>query len=313
MMKMSALLTWRWSKPPSVRMLPSHQRTNAAKPRQSARVPQTGLVGGRRSRYFTVAVDYSLREVAALLDVSPHALRDYARNGWIDTSRNDRGQFRVGFGELSRLRSLVEQLQERRALQHVLRGLKAHGGHAVVRDGELVRREGDVLWDMQAPQRRLDFVRDAPAVADVLAFSPRRRDTPHAASMLEAARAAVQAKEVGAPALYEAYLQEFPDDLAAMVELARELHAREELPRAAAWYRRIAEVTPDDPLAWFDLGIVLEDVGEATAAIAAYEQALAVDNSLADAHFNAARLYEKAGNRGAALRHLLSYRQLLNH
>jgi hypothetical protein len=37
---------------------------------------------------------------------------------------------------------------------------------------------------------------------------------------------------------------------------------------------------------------------------------LAIDPRLADAHFNLSRLYEKAGKRAAALRHLGAYRRL---
>jgi thioredoxin-like negative regulator of GroEL len=43
----------------------------------------------------------------------------------------------------------------------------------------------------------------------------------------------------------------------------------------------------------------------------AYHQALASDPGLADAHFNLSRLYEQAGDRLAALRHLRSYKQLI--
>jgi hypothetical protein len=44
----------------------------------------------------------------------------------------------------------------------------------------------------------------------------------------------------------------------------------------------------------------------------AYRNALALDPSFADAHFNLARLYERAGQSKNALRHLLAYRRLID-
>jgi tetratricopeptide (TPR) repeat protein len=46
-------------------------------------------------------------------------------------------------------------------------------------------------------------------------------------------------------------------------------------------------------------------------AIKAYEQALAIEPTLADAWFNLSRLYEAAGKRAAALRSLSRYRILV--
>jgi len=59
----------------------------------------------------------------------------------------------------------------------------------------------------------------------------------------------------------------------------------------------------------FNLAVLLEDLVRLDDAIVAYRQALAVDPSLIDAHFNLARLYELAGEPRAALRHLLAYRR----
>ena len=46
--------------------------------------------------------------------------------------------------------------------------------------------------------------------------------------------------------------------------------------------------------------------------MSAYREALALDPQLADAHFNLARLHERAGNPKDALRHLLAYRRLMD-
>ena len=56
--------------------------------------------------------------------------------------------------------------------------------------------------------------------------------------------------------------------------------------------------------------VALDDQGRSAEALAAYHQALQADPSLADAHYNLARLHEGRGERMLALRHLKEYRRL---
>jgi hypothetical protein len=44
--------------------------------------------------------------------------------------------------------------------------------------------------------------------------------------------------------------------------------------------------------------------------LVAYRDALAQDPAMADAHYNLARLHERAGDAQACFRHLLAYRRL---
>jgi len=67
-----------------------------------------------------------------------------------------------------------------------------------------------------------------------------------------------------------------------------------------------------EPLLRFNLAVLLEDLDREGDAIAAYREALALDPLLADAHFNLARLYERARDFKASLRHLLAYRRMMN-
>jgi tetratricopeptide (TPR) repeat protein len=64
-------------------------------------------------------------------------------------------------------------------------------------------------------------------------------------------------------------------------------------------------------VAAYNLGVVLEDLHRPREAIQAYARALAADPNLAEAHYNLARLYEKEGDRQAAIRHFNGYRALL--
>lgn len=92
----------------------------------------------------------------------------------------------------------------------------------------------------------------------------------------------------------------------------------EALARVESLYRLAICAEPSVALYWFNLGVAVEDQGRISEAIAAYEQALALDARLADAHFNLARLLEAVGRSTAdelvlrrAVRHLVRYRELV--
>ncbi len=64
---------------------------------------------------------------------------------------------------------------------------------------------------------------------------------------------------------------------------------------AAEVYRRALERVGADALLLFNQAVLLEDLGDAAAALAAYRSALEEDPDLADCHYNLARLYESMG------------------
>jgi tetratricopeptide (TPR) repeat protein len=127
-----------------------------------------------------------------------------------------------------------------------------------------------------------------------------------------------------AMAAYRRALSGRPDLADACNNLGRLHHDRTELGDAEALYRLAICAAGDRgtrdgavALYWFNLGVVLEDTGRCAEAIHAYERALGLDGTLADAHFNLARQLEQAGRRGAdelvmrrAVRHLARYRDL---
>jgi Flp pilus assembly protein TadD len=86
---------------------------------------------------------------------------------------------------------------------------------------------------------------------------------------------------------------------------------------AESCYRLAICVDAKVSLYWFNLGVVLEDQGRCAEAITAYERAIDLGPSSADAHFNLARLLELGGRRAGdevllrrAVRHLVRYRDL---
>jgi tetratricopeptide (TPR) repeat protein len=58
---------------------------------------------------------------------------------------------------------------------------------------------------------------------------------------------------------------------------------------------------------------VLEDQGKPEDAAGAYRKVLAIDERYADAHYNLSRLLEAKGDARGALRHLNSFRRLMQN
>ena len=88
-------------------------------------------------------------------------------------------------------------------------------------------------------------------------------------------------------------------------------HEAGRLADAEVHYRAALAARADDVTARFDLAVVLEDRDRVDEARDAYLACLARDPACAEAHYNLARLCERAGDLAAALRHLVAYRRLI--
>jgi tetratricopeptide (TPR) repeat protein len=160
-----------------------------------------------------------------------------------------------------------------------------------------------------------------------LKLGPRRgfRRAPSAIDLYERALALEATDPAGAMAGYRRALVARPGLADAYNNLGRLHHDKAdagapELGDAEALYRLAICADPNVALYWFNLGVAVEDQGRGAEAIAAYEQALALDPLFADAHFNLARQLELAGARRGgtdelvlrrAIRHLKRYRDLV--
>jgi tetratricopeptide (TPR) repeat protein len=111
---------------------------------------------------------------------------------------------------------------------------------------------------------------------------------------------------VAARAAYLAALSIRDDHLEARINLGRLLHLDGRHNEAEQLYR---EAKSSSALLSFNLAVLLEDLDRQEEAIAMYQDALARDPLLHDAHFNLSRLYELAHRPRDALRHLLAYRR----
>ena len=254
-----------------------------------------------------------------MLGLSAAQIRGFASKGFLSPEKGARGELRFGFhdlvilrtaGELSsakipvrKVRRVLEKLREQLPQGSSLAGVRiaADGDRVVVRDGE-------AMWNPESGQSLFDF-----SVSDLAT---------HAAPFV--LRAAEEAKEQQTSAedwfelaceleltdvdeaieAYRRVLNLVPGHADAHVNLGRLLHERRAPVAAEKHYRAALVTDPQYDTAAFNLGVALEDLGRIREAIDAYELAIRINPENADAHYNAAGLYEKRGDKAKALQHL---------
>ena len=121
------------------------------------------------------------------------------------------------------------------------------------------------------------------------------------------ASALEDANPAAAMAAYAQCLAANPEHDEARVNYGRLLHMAGRLKESEHIYR---DARRHDATLLFNLGVLLEDMERRPEAITTYREALDLDPTFADAHFNLARLFEREHNRRETLRHLLAYRRL---
>src|ERR671913_1889143 len=109
---------------------------------------------------------------------------------------------------------------------------------------------------------------------------------------------------------YRRALEEDPDLVAALINLANIRYSRDELPEAQALYERAITLDPSYFEAHFNLGNIHHDHARYGDAEASYRSALALNNNYADAHFYLAVTLEKMGRSVDARAHWRTYERL---
>ncbi|MDB4967186.1 MAG: Tetratricopeptide 2 repeat protein [Myxococcales bacterium] len=280
---------------------------------------------------------YSAEDVAKLLGVSVRQVQSYVRAGFLAPEADSDGQPRFTFQDVVLLRTakglvgariapsrvkralarLKQQLPEGRPLTGV--AIAAEGNRIVVRDGgaQWNPESGQVLFDF----RVAELAKEAASLRrndDVRELKPRKASGAIERTPAEIAEDWYQVgctredegDAEGAIAAYRQAIATESGQVDAHINLGRLLHERGDGDEARALYERALALRPDDPLAAFNLGVALEDCGRVDDALAAYRRAIEADPRSADAHYNLAGLYERLGDRAAAIRHLRTYKKL---
>lgn len=263
-----------------------------------------------------------------MLGLSPHQIRAYATQGFLDPERGERGELRFGFHDLILLRTAGElsaahipQRKVRRVLQRLREQLpegRSLTGVRIAADGErVIVRDGEALWNPESGQALFDFAvaeiaeKSAPFLLRNAQDARQRAEEVSAEDWYELACELELSSIEEAKDAYERVLRADPDHPDAHVNLGRLLHEEGAPAAAEQHYRTALEIDPEHETAAFNLGVALEDLGRIEDAIHAYRMALAIDPENADAHYNLAGIYERRGDKQAALQHLKAYRTLI--
>jgi tetratricopeptide (TPR) repeat protein len=270
------------------------------------------------------AATFSAEQAAGLLGLTPQQLRAFARAGVVAPERGPGGELCFSFQDLVFLRDVARLAKDRvspRRIDRAVRSLRARidgplSGVRLVTDGaHVVVREGDATWSPESGQYWLTFApRDGAPSAPTTKVRADEDQPPLAlratAEGWYAFGCEIEAAQPDeARAAYARALQLDPGLAPAHVNWGCLEHEAGRYAEAEQHYRAALAVG-EDATARFDLAVVLEDLGRRAEARAAYEQILAADPDCADAHFNLARLCDRLGEPGAALRHLAAYRRL---
>lgn len=270
---------------------------------------------------------YSTREAAEVLGLSQERVRRLAASAALHPGRPSRGWYRFDFRDLVLLRAALELEKSGvsprrllRSLRELKRQLPADRPLTAIRitleADELVVQDDDLAWNPESGQVQLGLQVDS-AGADVESLDRRRARPVAADRRLEAGDwyqlgcgLQTQAPDQAAEAFRRAV--ELDAGLAdAHINLGVLLHERSDLEGAEMCYRLALRADPASATAAYNLGVVLEDMGKPDEATDVYRRAIECDGLLADAYYNLSRLYERAGDRAAALRHLHSYSELV--
>jgi tetratricopeptide (TPR) repeat protein len=269
-----------------------------------------------------LAATYSLRRVQAMLGLSRTIVAGLIAEGFVTPTRGPRNQWRFSFQDLMLLRTAhalqASKIPPRRILRSLAR-LKATlpqelpltGLRITAIGADVAVRDRDGQWQSDSGQLLMDF--DVTPLARSVAFLA--RDTsppapPGAPAWFERAMAFEDTDPAAAEAAYRKALALAPDLEEAYLNLGALLSEASRFEELAALCDDAVAHCPASALAHFNRGVALDHLERLPEAMASYEQSLTLDCTLADAHYNLARLHEQLGDKRGALRHFSAYRRL---
>ncbi len=258
-----------------------------------------------------------------MLGLSRHILSGLIAAGFVSPTRGRHRELRFTFQDLMLLRTAhalqQQQIPPRRIVQSLARlratlpaelpltGLRitAIGADVAVRD-----RGGN--WQSDSGQLLMDFdVAPVAGSVTILDRSGPEQDPQAEARALFDSAVALEATDPAAAEIdYLQALALAPDLEDAYLNLGVIWAAAGRYSELVRLSEAALEHCSDSALLHFNRAVALDHLDQLEAAAASYERSLALDPSLADAHFNLAQLHQEAGDSRGALRHYNAYRRL---
>ena len=268
---------------------------------------------------------YSVQDIERVLRLSRGTLRGLIKTGFVKPSRGARREYRFSFQDLIVLRAaraLIDAKVPRRRIRRALDDLRKHlpdeaplsglsisavGEQVVVREGRnhFQACDGQYLLalDVEVDDGELRVVEHKPRALAPADVAPNENWFARALELEGSDPSA-------ALSAYERAIKADSEDVSAWTNWGRLLHEQGRMAEAEGVYRRAQEHCESDAVLMFNFGVLLEDLGRSGPALDAYMLAVGNDPTLADCHYNLARLYEAAGKPQHAIRHLGQYRRL---
>ncbi len=249
------------------------------------------------------------------------------RGGFLSPDRGPGGRLTFSFADLVFLRTARGLISARVAPQRIRKALRRlreqlpegrplTGVRIAMEGSRIVVEDGPRRWQPESGQILFDFgVADlAKKVAPIVRRAFREAQEEGAEFSADDWYEWGCELEPGSPAeaiaAYRRALSLDPAHPDAHVNLGRLLHEAGDASAAEPHYAAALAARPEDATASYNLGVALQDMGRLPEALLAYQRAVRIDPSNADAHFNAAALAERLGRPAEALRHLRTYRKL---
>jgi tetratricopeptide (TPR) repeat protein len=264
------------------------------------------------------ATTYTLRRVQAMLGLSRGIVSGLIAEGFVSPTRGPRNEWRFTFQDLMLLRTAhalqASKIPPRRILRSLAR-LKATlpqelpltGLRITAIGADVAVRSPQGQWQADSGQLLMDF--DVAPVAGSVAFLARDNNAA-SPSWFDRAVALESTDATAAEAAYRQAIALAPDHEAAYLNLGAMLCEAERFAELAALCDEALQHCPASSLIHFNRGVALDHLEYLPEAMASYEQSLALDPTLADAHYNLGRLQELIGDQRGALRHFNAYRRL---
>lgn len=261
-----------------------------------------------------------------MVGLAPAQIRSFVRSGFLEPERGRRREYRFLFQDLVVLRAardLAAQDVPSRRLRRVLRDLREQlpRGRSLAElrisfeAGNIVVRSGGEAWEPESGQRLLDFD-VAELAAKAAPFAPilvQRAGDPSSLTAEDWYELGfeLEASSVDeARTAYRRALEADDEHVDVHLNLGRLLHEEGDPSAAFEHYQTALTLRPEDATAAFNLGVAYQDLGKIEQSLACYRASLESEPALADAHFNLAVLLEQMGDEAGTIRHLKAYMRM---
>lgn len=262
------------------------------------------------------ASTYSTRAAARILAVSPDRIRYWVKQRLIQPAAKRGRRYRFVFHDLVLMRMAKELLPARRHLQPLqkyVHHLRTSAGLSrpvtslklEARDGLILVREGDVVFEAESGQLCLQFGNRRIAGKVEERFGPAR-----VRERFEEARRVAENDPFRALTMYSDLLGKEPRNFELHLRMAALLEREGDLANALRHLLGAAVLMPANAEVHQRLGLLYRKRDENEKAVQSFLRAIECDPVSVEAHRNLAELYEKLGHKREAMRHLSTLHRL---